>query len=98
MPHFCVWPYPFDLICYSHIFYSIALFLFETALFVLTLISFLIALCSGGGAPHRLSLMVHGPSSSYSVRRPWRFVLTFRSPYPVTLYINVSFVGEGRPS
>ena len=44
--------------------------------------------------------MVLGPHLHiwFDNRYPRPFVLTFRSPYPVTLYIDVSFVGKGRPS
>ena len=43
--------------------------------------------------------MGHGLSFSYSVRHPSPFVLTFRSPYPVTLYFNLSLSArDGRPS
>jgi hypothetical protein len=98
-----VWSYPLDLLGYSHIgLYSAAFILFETVLFVLTLIKFLVALRNGWGRTSVVFILMRDGT--------WAFTLIFGSPFaahhhhfysplrshPVTLCINAGFyVGEG---
>lgn len=85
------------------VFYSAAFVSFESVLFILTLIKFLVALRSGWGRTPVVFLLVRDGT--------WAFILIFGSPllpflstilahlphfYPVTLCINAGFyVGEG---
>ena len=84
------------------VFYSAAFVLFETVLFVLTLIKFLVALRGGWGRTPVVFLLVRDGT--------WAFILIFGSPplltlttfahppcfHPVTLCVNAGFyIGEG---